>query len=624
MAELNLDDLITVSKKSDENAENKEPTLSRLLTQEEMAKEAVSKMQVGVVETASAKQEIKPQSKIISHNDIPTASEKELSPLEKMKQYKENHSGTIVNKEDVTYDNDPKVFKNSVENDRREDEFKDYLRDMDSLIDAARDVKLARPITGPIEEAIAIDQLDRIAREKRGAKVEAPKLKDGSKAVLSKEDMEGSDLKVNGEKVSFVVEKTEEDKKAETKETEKASESQEGETEKTPEEIETEKKAKEEEEAHDKLVNVLIDKTGYGVSEINFTEEEKKKLETATTIRVTEVENIDLDSIVFEAPDKTFVENMSEGEENSFGASSVPLVASRYRVKMKGLGYGQLGDLMINQQAPTFEQYHKQYSIIYNSIASTSIGKFESFEDFLKNTAMIDIEMMLYGLVLATYPEVDSVGIRCGECNNTYEQKYFVREILDLKHANTKYLNKLNELMDCEPSKFVEYHNESPIFKRKMIRLPHSGNLIEFGLASAYDYLYQILHNVLDPNFAEKYADDVNGMMQLNIMFLNMIRAVGVKTGTNKDGKPVYTKYDTFDDIIQVLYRLPPEDLQIMTSVLNQYTEAYTVNFSLRQSKCPKCGRVQEYTPMPIDRILFFKFQLLMSTDVEVTNMLDL
>ena len=44
--------------------------------------------------------------------------EKELSPLERMKNFKETHTGTIVNNEDITYDNEKKVLKNSVENDR--------------------------------------------------------------------------------------------------------------------------------------------------------------------------------------------------------------------------------------------------------------------------------------------------------------------------------------------------------------------------------------------------------------------------------------------------------------------------------------------------------------------------
>ena len=46
--------------------------------------------------------------------------EKELSPLERMKNFKETHTGTIVNNEDITYDNEKKVLKNSVENEENQ------------------------------------------------------------------------------------------------------------------------------------------------------------------------------------------------------------------------------------------------------------------------------------------------------------------------------------------------------------------------------------------------------------------------------------------------------------------------------------------------------------------------
>ena len=91
---------------------------------------------------------------------------KEKSPLEKMKEYKEKNPGLVVNNADVTYDNEKKVLKNSVENDRREEDFNGYIKEMDELIDAAKDVHVLRTPQNPIETAAMIDQLDRIAKEK--------------------------------------------------------------------------------------------------------------------------------------------------------------------------------------------------------------------------------------------------------------------------------------------------------------------------------------------------------------------------------------------------------------------------------------------------------------------------
>ena len=90
----------------------------------------------------------------------------EKSPLQKMKEYKESHPGMIVDNSEVTYDNEKKVLKNSIENERRDEDFKDYMEDMDRLIDAAKSVKIERAPQNEIETAAMIDQLDRIAMAK--------------------------------------------------------------------------------------------------------------------------------------------------------------------------------------------------------------------------------------------------------------------------------------------------------------------------------------------------------------------------------------------------------------------------------------------------------------------------
>ena len=87
----------------------------------------------------------------------------EKSPLQKMKEYKESHPGMIVNNDEITYDNEKKILKDSFDTERRESDFKGYMADMDRLIDAAQSVNIERPPQNEIETAAMIDQLDRIA-----------------------------------------------------------------------------------------------------------------------------------------------------------------------------------------------------------------------------------------------------------------------------------------------------------------------------------------------------------------------------------------------------------------------------------------------------------------------------
>lgn len=385
--------------------------------------------------------------------------------------------------------------------------------------------------------------------------------------------------------------------------------------EKLTEEEETELKERE------KLVEILIDKTGFGNRNLEFTDEEREKMAEASLIRVTEVEDIDIGSFEFTAPSDTYVKNL-EAMDSNYGTTLVPLVASRYRAKMRGLGYGQLADLLMDVKEPRFEEHLKRYSIIYNNIVETTVGKFESFEDFLKSTAKIDMDAMLYGLMVSTYPELDTVSITCGRCGTQFPQKYFVRDLMDIKNASTEYLKKLDELMNCPESEYETYFKESPVHKRKYFKLPGSGYVVEIGVVSAYDYLYKMVNEYGDNKFEKLHGDDINNSLRLNIIFLDMVRSISIP---NKDNPKRLTKYESFEDMIQILYRMPMSDQQILNGVLEKYYKNYTIGYSVKDCKCPNpdCQNVID-TDVDLNDLLFFKVGQLLNTAVEVKNMRDL
>lgn len=335
---------------------------------------------------------------------------------------------------------------------------------------------------------------------------------------------------------------------------------------------------------------------------------------------MTEVENLDIDSYVFDAPDKTYVDSIDSMDSN-LGTTVVPLVASRYRAKMRGLGYGQLGDILLSGNEPSFEQTYKRFSTIYNNIVETTIGKFESFEDFLKKTAFIDMNMLVYGLIVSTYPEIDSVNVTCGKCGKTFEQKYFVRDLMDLSSASNTYLKRLDKLMSCPPEEFKKFAEEGPVRKRKYIVLPASKYVAEIGVISAYDHLYQVISNMASEEFKSQHDDDINGFLKINYVYLNMVRSISIP---NPNKPKSLIKYSSFEDVLQIIYRLPMEDQQILSGLIGQYAENYGYNFSIKNDACPYCHNRSERTEVDLNELVFFKIRRLMNTGIRVENMLDL
>lgn len=500
------------------------------------------------------------------------APEKKETALDKFKREKEERgSGLVVENKALEEANKEKtLITNKAENDAM-DEVDEYLAEQDKMIQAAQNVKFDRlPQTG-LEMAAAMDAIE--------------------EATTSKEVM-------NGEKVKTVNIETQES------------------GEKSPEEVTSSNEATAAvDEDRKNIINILIDKTGLG-GDFKFTDEEKEKIFSSTEIHLKEVEELDLSTITVKKAEKSFLESVNEFQISS---SKVPVVfpASRFKAYMTGLSYGEMGDISLNNENVTFDQLQKKLTVIYNKMVNPSIGEFENFEDFLKKFAYVDIDLAVYGLVVATFPEIDDIPLTCNneKCKNSFNHKYSPRTLIRFDKANEKFLNAMKDVVECPAAESHKLLEESPARVHKRVKLPFSGFIIEIGIASAYDYLYTIVDNIIGDKFKDNHPDDVNGILQINATLLGLIRAVYVPSG---DGS--YTMFDNFEDMINALYMVKPEEISILASLLQKYTDSYTVEFELFDITCPHCGTKTSRIPLDINSLVFLKYQRLMSTEIDINN----
>lgn len=502
--------------------------------------------------------------------------EKPKSNLEKMKEAKANSTlGMVVDKKDLVNESEKELITNKSEHDAM-NEADAYMAEQDQLIETAKKIKVEKRPTNPIEMASMMASLDSIA------KGEQVKLMDGEELNLRPKTAEELEAEARGEVLPETSAEASQDA------------------------ISEEKKS---------LVNVIIDKTGLG-GDFAFTDEERDKLFSATEIRLTEVEEVDLASIKVKKSEKSFLDSVDEFQ---LGSSRVPVVfpASRFRAEMTGLSYGEMGDISLNGENITFEQIRKKLTVIYNKMVNPSIGKFESFEDFLRKFAYIDIDLAVYGLVVATFPEVDDIPLTCNNprCKQSFNHRFSPRTLIRFEKAHESFLNATKEVIECPPDKAANLSEESPTRTHKRIKLPYSNFIIEIGIASSYDYLYTIVDNVLGDKFQEEHPDDVNGILQLNSTLLSLIRGVYVP---RKDGE--YEYYDEFEDMINALYMIKPDEVAILASLLTKYTEAYTVDFELVDITCPHCGTKTRTIPLDVNYLVFLKYQRLMSSELNTDN----
>ena len=521
----------------------------------------------------SAKEEPEPE---------PEKPTKKLTALDRLKEAKKNSGGGLVveNKELESGSEQQLVDKSSQDAD---DETAAYNENQDKIIDVANKLNFKRQPKDGLEMAEVIDNLEKAADTGELSETFVDKYIDKNN-ILKDQNSDSSSAPTYD--ISDITDDVEDD-------------AREGEA------LSEEKQ---------KLVNILIDKTGMG-ADFAFTPEERNQIVTASQIKVTEVEEVSLSTIKVKKPNKSFMETVNEYQ---FSASKVPVVfpASRFRAEMTGLSYGEMGDLALNLENMTTEQYRKKFTVIYNKMINPSIGAFKSFEDFLKKIAYVDIDIAIYGIIVATFPDVEDILLKCNrpDCQKSFNHKYSPRALFKLNKTNDKFIDAFKDVVDSNRFNANDLAETSPVNEYIRIKLPNSGFIVEIGLASAYDYLYGIYDNITGDKFKEKHPNDVNGILQLNAILLSNVKGIYVPDGEE------YLYYDDFDDIIDALYMIKPDEVAILSNIIQKYTKAYETVFEFNDVKCPHCGSMTERIPVNISDLLFLKYQRLMSTEVNISN----
>lgn len=505
--------------------------------------------------------------------------EEAKTPLQLLKEEKERNRGMVVNKDEFD-DGTPKPLKDHTQSPETEQGVADALTEMDEMIKVLE----KNPIKG---EAITDrqDQMDIINKVSDIAKNNP----DAENVDIRKEALGKSAPETDDANVEYAGEDEEED-------------DYEG-----PSEPMTESKAK--------LINILIDKTGFGQN-IVLSDEEKAKVEMATKIKITEVDTKSIESVSYKRHDDGSYNSVTRAYQIASVSTPITLPASRFTARMKGLSFGEMGDIAVNPEHITYEQLNKKLSVIYHNMINPSIGEFKSYDDFLRNIAYVDIEMCMFGLACSTLPENDTITLRCTRrnCNKEYDVTYSPRSLIQFEDMSEAALKAIDDITSAQsPEEVAAEHEKSSLVTLKAIRLPASGFIIEIGLASAYDFLHGISALVLGDGLKKVFPDDVNGMKAVLTSFLTFTRSVSIP---NDDGS--YDKFTGPEDIVRALYDLKQDDIMILVALAKKYNDAYTIPFAITNVKCPHCGAETKKVPLDIASLVFTKYQTLGNTEIDL------
>ena len=528
--------------------------------------------------------------KDVTTNNVPNT---ELTPLQKMKLEKSNNSGgVIVDNEELEKGMDKAPDGNIIYREDRIESFNNAINDLDDSTNKRNAVIIT---TKPVSQEDFVECM---------LEIDSVEFDENGKAYFNYKDKEGNDITP---KFCRLRQEGEDYFDYENMGIEKPSESSDNGENST--EDDSEKK---------KIVQVLIDKTGLGI-DFKFTEDEKAKIEEADTIRINEVDFVDIEAINSKRSDKSFQDVVKEFNYNGTRAT-ICFPASGYKAQLKGMTYGEYSDVALSMENITFDQYYKRLSIIYNKMTNISTGPFKDFEDFLKHTAYTDISLAVYGLFLATEKDDQEIQLRCGSssCNQLFNWKYNTRSLLRLDRCADKFLTKMQELTTAPAMEYDRIKKESAVENSKFIKLPESGFVVEMGIASAYDFLYNFIPLMDEETFKAAFGNDENDLYKNNLLLLTSIRSVRVPS----DGD--FIVCEGYKDILDAIYNISPREIKILAAYTAKLQSNYEMTFSLGKVECSHCHNITENLDITIDDLVFQTFSLLMNTEIDLSNIQDL
>lgn len=365
-------------------------------------------------------------------------------------------------------------------------------------------------------------------------------------------------------------------------------------------------------------INISVDKEVQKNNPVNINID-KDIAATVRTVQevnvvVREVSNEELKkTTIYRNSEKTGIINVTDTGINDV---SVTLPMSGYRCTMRSVNWYDFISLTAPSANNGVDSEIKKWSVIYKHIKNPSIGNFENFEDFLKKTKYQDRELLMWGILVATSDEEETLDIKCNnpDCENHIKVKYSPRTITKTdKDLEPAWYEKAKIAAPGEEAKSVWEEANS---RKTSYTLPHSGIEVELSESSAYDFVNKKLRLINDlykryrPNDTNSeglanVGEDLS-MIEFDYLVANALYIESF-TVTPKDanGNPYlddngniikycYDKWETIEQIITEV--LDGEDSAILMKLIQDaQSKSSPISFRVENIICPECGKERPY-----------------------------
>lgn len=351
-------------------------------------------------------------------------------------------------------------------------------------------------------------------------------------------------------------------------------------------------------EEHPNLGIIEIDKKN--VDKVEFTEEERSKMTKVKALQLKIVENVDLKTLPVKKLDKKHKSAFIQSMDSNLSHYSVPLPLTHDFARFKGAQIIQLMQAVKYEDSTLDEILARKASLLYNQfVGGTHLKKYDesgkvilSYQDFINTYKYHDVDLGLFGILVASSMENITTDLRCSHCETPFQWEYNMKKLLNLDDIPDVFKEMIDGILghktDAEFLKKGFDKNDLSV----RVKSPITGNVYELNypsIARAINFF-----KIIDQ------TDETMVYLSAFALFISKMYIIDRKTG-----EYVEILEDEYRELLEALQLIPQEEIDIIQAFLKD--RVYTPKFQLK-SKCPTCGNDMT-NELSVDDLVFLKAQ---------------
>lgn len=349
-------------------------------------------------------------------------------------------------------------------------------------------------------------------------------------------------------------------------------------------------------EKNPKVGVVEINKTD--VDKLEFTPEEREKLVKVKSIKLKIVEDATLETLPIERVEKNNKAAMLQSLDTNLSQYSVPLPLVNDYCRFKGSQLIQLIQAIRYDDATLDEVISNKASLVYNQLANgANLKKYDedgkvimSYQEFINKFLFHDLDMALFGILVASSMEEIESALTCGSCKNKFQWKYNLKTLLNLDDISDDFKARFEDILKnkSNPEYLEALYKKN--YKSVRVKSPITQNV--------YDLNYPTVARAINLYRLIDTTDETMVYLSAFALFIDKAYIYNKKTE-----KYIEIEESEYRYLLDVLQMIPQEEIDIIQNFLKPFI--YTPKFIL-ESKCPSCGFKMK-NELSIDDLVFLK-----------------